>query len=784
MAPPGNRERAILLLKGDAVGLRLRGTADYLCVLHDFRKAPTDSAAYTEGTPLAEYEIRYADGATHVQAVRARFELPIPESPGPAHLSVPFQMPITCDPAAVAAASPAGAPAVWHRNAWGIRQAGIGAMGGSPLLYALRNPHPEKRLREIVLRGLVDSPILVAGITAYAGTDHPLRHLPRRMYRVRLNGAVATVQRLSVDMGVVAREDRTLGPRGRAWLASPYTGVTQAEEPEKGGESVFSIVGARDATVLARLAGRRGAAGLSLGEAYETGSSSSSGDVRLERLGGRRQWMEVEVLDASTGRPTPTRIHFSGAAGEYLAPYGHHEQINPNWFEDYGADVRVGNRNYAYVPGRFTTDLPAGDLYVELFKGFEYVPTRLKVAIRPGQKTLTLRIDRWKDLRAGGWVTADTHVHFISPHTAWLEAQCEGVNVVNLLASQWGRLFTNVGDITGRVGVTQDDTLVWVGTENRNHMLGHISMLGTQGLPVYPMCGGGITESWVGDPDYRTLTEWAQECRRKEGLVVRPHFPFCGFTEDPVLAVLGVVDALEIRVGPDANFPLQEWYRYLNSGYRVAVAGGTDKMGAQCALGQLRTYARIDRNRALTFENWAQAVRAGRTFATTGPLLDLKVDGVAIGDTLRLPPEGGFVQVDAVAESAWPLGRIELVQNGRVAAGESSRGGARRLAVSARLPCHGSGWIAARCSGAEGAPSGYMAAHTSPVYVACGRHRPFDGPAVEHMLTLTRGGIEYLETLSTRLSDRDHARLVRLYRQVERHLHERLHQHRRPHTHP
>jgi hypothetical protein len=77
-----------------------------------------------------------------------------------------------------------------------------------------------------------------------------------------------------------------------------------------------------------------------------------------------------------------------------------------------------------------------------------------------GQRELKLRIERPLNLRAAGWVTADTHVHFISPQTAWLEAQGEGVNLVNLLASQWGDLFTNVGDLTGDLsGVSRDDTL-------------------------------------------------------------------------------------------------------------------------------------------------------------------------------------------------------------------------------------------------------------------------------------------------------------------------------------
>jgi hypothetical protein len=70
-----------------------------------------------------------------------------------------------------------------------------------------------------------------------------------------------------------------------------------------------------------------------------------------------------------------------------------------------------------------------------------------------------------------------------------------GIDIVNLLASQWGRLFTNVGDLRGRVNLEEDDTLIYVGTENRNHMLGHMSMLGTKGQPVYPMCSGGPCEA-------------------------------------------------------------------------------------------------------------------------------------------------------------------------------------------------------------------------------------------------------------------------------------------------
>ena len=67
-----------------------------------------------------------------------------------------------------------------------------------------------------------------------------------------------------------------------------------------------------------------------------------------------------------------------------------------------------------------------------------------------------------------------------------------------------------------------------------------------------------------------------------------------------------------------------------------------------------------------------------------------------------------------------------------------------------------------------------MAAHTSPVYLQCRNETPFDSPALEHMLNLTQGGIEYLDTISTRFDDKEQLRMIRIYKEVERHLKKRL----------
>jgi hypothetical protein len=769
----GPGPRVVLVARGKReVTVPLNGRADYLCFLHRWEQIPSTirSEDPKEGLVVGEYELTYADGSKHLQPVRARFEVGMMESGGSPWLAVPFNLPKTVDPAR----PPAG-------MAWGVAQYGL-HMGHSPpqppvLLYAMPNPSPGKKIKSLTIRGLQESPLLVAGVTLYQGASHPLRHLPRRSYRVKTPGNPRRIEKAEVDLGGVARVERTTGPRSKAWLKAPQAALNSpwgaaAREPDRGAEDLIQVFGAEDATLSVTLEGREKPLAFSLGEAFHTGKSAS-GPAVLESLGRQRQWMQVTVIDASTAQPTPVRIHFSGPRGEYLAPYGHHSQINANWFEDYGADVIVGGRSYAYVSGEFTTDLPVGNVYVEMWKGFEYEPVRRKVTIRPGQKALTLRINRWKDLRREGWVTADTHVHFISPQTAWLEGQGEGVNVVNLLASQWGRLFTNVGDLRGRVGLVENDTIVYVGTENRNHMLGHMSMLGTKGLPVFPMCGGGPSESWVGDPDFLAMAEWALENKRKGGVVIRPHFPGPN-CEDPVPIIKGLVDAVEIAGPRGSNFSTQEWYRYLNCGYRVAVCGGTDKMSAGAPIGWTRTYARLDPNRPLSYDNWARSVRAGRTFSTTGPLIDLSVEGRAVGEVIELPGTGASLELRAIAESFLPLGRLEVVHNGRVVASAEAARGARKLELREKIRVRGSGWIAARCSGYARHPGSYAAAHTSPVYLRCGNQRIFDGPAAQHMLALVEGTMEYMQTLATAFDEASRKRMVKLFNEVRRELRGRL----------
>ena len=148
------------------------------------------------------------------------------------------------------------------------------------------------------------------------------------------------------------------------------------------------------------------------------------------------------------------------------------------------------------------------------------------------------------------------------------------------------------------------------------------------------------------------------------------------------------------------------------------------------------------------------------------------MDGNQVGDTLGISGPG-TIEVEAWAESIFPLHRLEIVQAGRVVASAESTAGTRRLELRERIKIEGHTWLAARCGGrryfSEGnisslsdAKYGYLEsahfdawrrgifAHTSPVYVACGGDWWMFAPdTAQYMLTLIEGDLEYIRHNST-----------------------------------
>src|SRR5262249_8044095 len=152
-----------------------------------------------------------------------------------------------------------------------------------------------------------------------------------------------------------------------------------------------------------------------------------------------------------------------------------------SWHIDVGGDVRLGRTTYAYVDGACEGWLPRGDVRVRVARGFEYQPLDDVVQIGEDTRELTLRLRRLLDPAKDGWYSGDTHVHFGSSFGGLKEAGAGGVWVVTLLQTQCGSLFTNIEDSLGRPLTSGDGkTVLFASQENRQHFLGHLSLLGLQ----------------------------------------------------------------------------------------------------------------------------------------------------------------------------------------------------------------------------------------------------------------------------------------------------------------
>jgi hypothetical protein len=676
------------------------------------------------------------------------------------------------------------------RDGWGGTQTRVDAADGGPWvnwLWAWKNPHPDKAIIGIRFEP-VSGVIVVSAVSAGDASSLPLRWRTRRKAVLTLpegesfapeldeSGLLAQVQ---LDMGqVISATPRPLYPSD-AWSETYNNKVPERSERDV----LIEYTAHPDARFH-----------LSDGQTVPvTQIEGAQPATPLRPILPATQRVILQAVERDSGKCVPVKLHVHGEWDEYLAPIDRHRIPNAAWFEDYSVDfVHYSSvepdrwpHYCTYIPGETVIDLPLGKVYVEVSKGFEIRPVRTVVEVTPDTEEITVEIEKVLPWREKGWVTADTHVHFLSPMSALLEGSAEGVNIINLLASQWGELMTNVGDFDGkttwgsREAGGDGEYLVRVGTENRQHVLGHISLLGYSGRIIARMTTGGPDESAIGDPIEILLTEWARQCKRQSGLVVLPHFPQPR-AEHAASIVSGDIDALEMTAwgnlyGGIHPYSLSDWYRYLNCGYLVAAVGGTDKMSANTAVGTVRTYARIDTSNPFTYDTWMDAVRRAETFVTYGPLLDFSVDGHPMGERIGMSANGGTVDVTwQVASVTVPMSRVELVVNGEIR--ESVEVPPEQASGNWSVKVGKSAWLALLVRGHYADKPEIIAAHSSPVMVDVEGSPMLAAADAVTILEQIEGALAYLDTVGTRADDAAYKRMRMVLTSAHRSLHNRMHQ--------
>jgi hypothetical protein len=782
----------IVILGESPVAFALAGlAARWLVFLHASDARPLETNAHGFHSPMmgegrlgelaCTYRIRYADGSEAALPIRRRREIGsfMKRWGENCFEAVPHRKP-----------HPLRASHEQLRQGWGPSQTRVDPADEIAFLawlYAWENPKPDLPMESLRAEPGAGTVVLF-GISAGSVQSNPLVWEPRRKAILALREGTA----FSYDL-----DEQGLLAEPRIDLGQVISALPRPIYPDAEWETSYNNkLPSRSKTEVLLEYTAHAEACFHFADRKTVPVSDVPHDGQagpLVRIAPSTKRVRLTVVEKGSGTPVPVKLHAHGMAGEYLAPVDRHRIPNPAWYEDYSVDfVHSGGHWCTYIPGETVIDLPLGTVFLEIAKGFEIRPVRKRVEVDGSTDEIVVELDRVLPWRERGWVTADTHVHFLSPPSALLEGSAEGLNVVNLLASQWGELMTNVGDFDGRTtwgsreAGGDGEHLVRVGTENRQHVLGHISLLGYRGGIIAPMTTGGPDESALGDPVEILLSEWAAACRGKGGIVVIPHFPNPR-AEHAAAIVAGNVDGIEMTAWGDlysgiSPYSLSDWYRYLNCGYSVAAVGGTDKMSADTAVGTVRTYARIPEGKPFTYEEWMEAVRRSETFVTYGPLLELSVDGRPMGSRLGIGPSGGTLDVAWRAESVTvPMSRVECVVNGEIRHSQSVDPDRAQGHWSVKIDR--SSWVALLVRGRYPDKPEIVAAHSSAVMIEVGAGPFFAAADALTILEQIEGAMAYLDSVGTRAETSAYKRMRLVLESTHRSVHNRLHQNGRYHAH-
>jgi dipeptidyl aminopeptidase/acylaminoacyl peptidase len=447
--------------------------------------------------------------------------------------------------------------------------------------------------------------------------------------------------------------------------------------------------------------------------------------------------LALTVTDAA-GAPMPVRISVTGADGRGWAP-------DTAWrHADDGFDrkVRPFEMTYFHAKGSAMLTLPAGKYTVLATRGLEYAAVTKTVEVAAGSTaTAGLRLDRLMDLPARGWWSGDMHVHMNyggayinNPTRLRAQAEAEDLHVVEDLIVNKEQRIPDVALFSASLDpVSTSTTLVKHDEEYHTSWWGHTGHLGLTERLILPIYAGyANTAAWSLFPDNSTIIDLAHAQGSVSGYVhpLDPPAPDPSGADPltyalPVDVALGKADYIEVVGFSDHQTTAGVWYRLLNAGFRLPTGSGTDAMANFASLrgpvGMNRVFVRSGPK--LDYRGWLGALKAGRTFATNGPLLAFTLDGREVGDEIALPAGGRSIAAKVSLRSIVPVEKLEIVSNGVVVATVPLEAGGTRADATISLPVTKSGWYTLRARSANAVEpilDIYPFATTSPIYVVVG----------------------------------------------------------------
>lgn len=480
--------------------------------------------------------------------------------------------------------------------------------------------------------------------------------------------------------------------------------------------------------------------------------------------------LQITVRDHDTGELCPCRMNVIGVDGNFYQPADNPlsmYSLTGQW----PSPGAKGNRKekgpwrylgrFFYSTGEINVTAPAGQVRIEVFRGFEFRP-EVRTVVLEADKVLEVELDltRTAPMPKHGYFGGDPHLHL--PRTS----DSDDETLFALLAAEDIAFGTPLGynepagpysgfmekmDYPQFRGLglasirRRNGYQILSGQEYRSSQYGHLNLylrdrlvhegesFNADDWPVYGMVGA--------------------ETQTQGGYAIHAHGGYG--LEIYADAALGTVNAVELlQFGIYRGIGLQDWYHMLNTGYRFPCVGASDYPACRF-LGDCRTYVRPVPDEADTskaeadstaasgsasveaagpdFPAWLRAASEGRSFVTTGPLLLLDVDGHHPGDTVSVDvpesdPQGLTAHIRMRCEVT-TVQQVDLIVNGTVRKtiplGSLSPDAEGWYDVKETLEMDSSGWIAARAYSVNSSGLPDAESHTNPIYYYRNGKKPY-----------------------------------------------------------
>lgn len=427
--------------------------------------------------------------------------------------------------------------------------------------------------------------------------------------------------------------------------------------------------------------------------------------------------LKLTVLSDDTGQPAPAMVRLVWRTDGVTRQPANGIEFAPQ-FDRQGKASGARNANlpgpladsFWCVPGPFDMTLSPGDWRIGVRRGVEHEVVFEDITIRSGE-TLerAYRPKRWVDMRQRGWWSGDDHVHcrILSDTDArnlmsWVQA--EDIHLANIV--KMGDIYRTYFEQRGfgpAYRVVDGEYVLSPGQEcPRTHdQIGHTLAM-------------NIT-SMVRNPErYFLYDEVFDAVHAQGGLTGYAHANSGMFHvhRDMTLNVpRQKVDFAEIL--QFNNLGTRLYYEFLNLGCKLTASSGSDVPWGG-TVGEVRAYACLEK-KPFSADAWFDAFRRGRTFTTSGPMLEFRVDNALPGDEIRLKADGKL----RIRARAWgdpkrmaPV-KLEIIRHGEVIrSAESTDPKNPEVQLDFTADAGHGCWIAARARGGEG-----TSAHTTPVYI-------------------------------------------------------------------